>query len=251
MGLFDFFRDKEQVEARRIRKFKKTLTNMYVQPPERKYAIQMLQDANSPDAVLALLARFEDNAPNTTVDADEKNYVYEVLVAMAGDPSLDVRGITTEYLRGREEKINWPMKVLSDLLDRQEMISLVCELLESCGSDYQRDPEKKQELILRSADLKDEELSKELLRFLDDLNETIRFLTVEALLKHGYEELIEEPLRERLLEEESIRIVKKIAEAFAANRDWLVPEEDREAVERILPDEYALHKKGYIYQRRA
>lgn len=251
MGFFDFLFDKEKAQLRRIRKLKKTLTNMYVQPPERKYAIQTLREDGSPDAVRALLARFEDNAPNTTVDADEKTYVYESLVGMAGDPDLDVRGIITAYLRGREEKINWPMKVLSDLLDYEEMISLVCELLESCGDDYQRNPEKKQELILRAADLKDEELSRQLLRFIDDLNETIRFLAVEALLKQGYDEMIEAPLRERLREEESIRILKKLADAFAENQEWKVPDEEREDVENVLPDDFALHKEGYIYQRRA
>lgn len=251
MGLLDFLFDKEQAQARRIQKLKKTLTNMYVQPPERKYAIQTLREDGSPDAVRALLARFEDNAPNTTVDGDEKTYVYEALVSMAADPDLDVRGIITAYLRGREEKINWPMKVLADLLDYQEMIALVCELLESCGADYQRNPEKKQELILRSAELKNEELTVQLLRFVDDLNETIRFLAVEALLKHDYKELIEAPLRERLREEESLRIVKKLADAFADNQDWKVPDEERADVENILPDEFALHKDGYIYQRRA
>lgn len=251
MGLLDFLFDKEKAKTRRIQKLKKTLTNMYVQPPERKYAIEMLREDASPDAVRALLARFEDNAPNTTVDADEKTYVYETLVDMAANPDLDVRGIIVAYLRGREEKINWPMKVLADLLDYQEMIELVCELLESCGNDYQRNPEKKQELILRSADLKSEQLTVQLLRFVDDLNETIRFLAVEALLKHDYKELIEAPLRERLREEESLRIVKKLADAFAGNQTWKVPDEERADVENILPEEFALHKDGYIYQRRA
>jgi HEAT repeat protein len=251
MGFLDFLFDKEKAQDRRVRKLRKTLTNMYVQPPERKYAIQTLREVGTEDAVLALLARFEDNAPNTTVDADEKNYVYETLVGMSADPDLDVRGIIVDYLRGREEKINWPMKVLTDLLDYEEMIGLVRELLESCGADYQRNPEKKQELILRSAELRDEELTRELLRFVDDLNETIRFLTVEALLKHGFDEIIEEPLRERLREEDSIRISRKLAEAFAEHKDWKVPDPERDDVEHMLPDEFALHKEGYIYQRRA
>ncbi len=251
MGFLDFLFDKEKAEQRKVRKLRKTLTNMYVQPPERKYAIQQLRDIGTPAAVEALLARFEDNAPNTTVDADEKTYVYESLADMAADPELDVRGIIIKYLHRREEKINWPMKVLTDLLDYGEMVDLVRELLEECGSSYQRNPEKKQELVLRSAELKDEALTRELLRFLDDLNETIRFLTVEALLKHGYDEIIEEPLRERLSEEDSIRIIKKIAEAFAEHKDWKVPEDEREDVEHMLPEEYGLHKDGYIYQRRA
>ncbi len=250
MGFLDFLFDKEKAEQRKIKKLRKTLTHMYVQPPERKYATQALRDIGTRDAVRALLARFEENAPNTTVDADEKRYVYETLVRMAADPDLDVRNTVVEYLHGREEKINWPMKVLTDLLDYNEMVALVKELLRTCGTDYKRNPEKKQELVLRAADLKDEELTREMLRFLDDPNETIRFLTVEALLKHGFDEIIEEPLRERLREEESIRIIQKLAEAFADHSDWKIPEDEHEDVEHMLPDEYAVHKQGYVYKRR-
>jgi HEAT repeat protein len=250
MGFLDFLFDKEKAEQRKIKKLKKTVTHMYVQPPERRYAIQTLRDIGSPDAVRAILARFEEMAPNTTVDAEDKNLAYDTLVGMAADPDLDVRGIIVDYLRGRDEKINWPMKVLSDLMDYDEFIDLVRELLETCGNEYKRNPEKKQELILRAADLKDEALTRELLRFLDDPNETIRFLAVDAVLNHGFDDIIEEPLRERLREEESLRIVKKLADAFAKKQNWKIPEDAQEDVEQALPDEFGVHKKGHIYQRR-
>ena len=250
MGFLDFVFDKEKAEERKIAKQKKTLTNMYVQPPERKYAIQTLRDIGTEDAVRAMLARFGEMAPNTTVDADEKRYTYETLSQMAADPGVDVRGTLIEYLRERDEQINWPMKVLTDVLDKEETAELVRDLLSECNTEYQRVPEKKQELILRAAELEDEGLSKELVRFLEDDNETIRFLTVDALLKQGSDELLEEPLRERLLEEDSIRIIKKLAEAFAERKDWKIPEKDREDVEIILPEEYGVHTQGHIYRRR-
>lgn len=250
MGLLDFLFDKEKAEQRKLAKLKKTLTNMYVQPPERKYTIQALHDIGTEDAVEVLLARFQETAPNTTVDAEEKRLTYETLVSMAADPDLDVQGTTTAYLREREEKINWPIKVLGDLLDEDEMIELVRELLGTCNTGYSRNPEKKQELILRASDFEDEALTEELVRFLDDDNETIRFLAVEASLNQGFDELVEEPLRERLREEESLRIVKKLAEAFAERPDWKIPEDEREEVEAALPSEYAVHKDGHIYQRR-
>jgi hypothetical protein len=250
MGFLDFLFDKEKAEQRKIKKLKKTLTNMYVQPPERKYAIQTLRDIGSPEAVGVLLSRFEEMAPNTTVDAEEKNHAYETLVHMAADPDLDMRGIIIEYLRGRDEKINWPMKVLSDLLDYDEFVDLVRELLGTCGDEYKRNPEKKQELILRAADLQNEDLSRELLRFVDDPNETIRFLAVEAVLNHGFDEMIEQPLRERLADEESLRITQKLADAFSDHQSWKIPEDAREDIELGLPAEYGVHKQGYVYQKR-
>lgn len=250
MGFLDFLFDKEKAEERKLKKLKKTLTNMYVQPPERKYAVQTLYEIGTPEAVEVLLARFNEMAPNTTVDADEKRYTYETLVEMASNPEADVRGTVEKYLREHDEKINWPTKVLTDLLDYDEMVALVKELLSECDTGYQRNPEKKQELILRSVELKDEELTTELLRFLEDDNETIRFLATETLLKHGFDEIIEEPLRERLTEEDSLRIIKTLAEAFSERKDWKIPEDEREDVERVLTEEYGVHKQGHIYRKR-
>lgn len=250
MGILDFLFDKEKAEERRLNKLRKTLSNMYKQAGEREYAIQTLREKATPEAVRVLMARFDEQAPNTTVDADEKRYVYETIVDMAANPELDVEQIVADYLREKDEKINWPMKVMSDLLEYQEMIDLVRELLETCDTGFQRNPEKKQELILRATDLKDEDLSRELLRFLEDDNETIRFLAVETLLKHDFEEIIEDPLRERLREEESLRIIKTLAAAFADRKDWKIPEDEQEEIDEILPEEYGVHKHGHIYRKR-
>ena len=250
MGFLDFLFDKEKAAQRKVDKQKKTLTNMYTQPPERKFAIQQLRDIGSDEAVDALLARFKEQAPNTTVDVDEKQYTYETLVDMAAHPDTNVRERVEKYLDENEERINWAVKVLTELLDEEEMTELVRRLLSSLDTEYTRNPEKKQELVLRASDLEDRELSEEVARFAADDDETIRFLAVEALLEHGYDDLIEETLRERLAEETSIRIQKKIAEAFADNKDWKIPEERREDVEHMLPEEYGVHKKGHIYRVR-
>ena len=250
MGFLDFLFDKEKAEQRKIAKQKKTLTNMYVQPPERKFAIQTLREIGTDEAIRAMMARFGEMAPNTTVDADEKRKVYETLVDMSAHPDKDVRGVVREHLHEKDEKINWPMKVMSDLLGFDEMVELVIELLQDCDTGYQRNPEKKQELVLRAADLKSEALTEELLRFLEDDNETIRFLTVDAVLKQGFDDLIAEPLRERLGEEDSIRIIKKLAEAFSEHKDWKIPEEEQEDVDLMLPEEFGIHKQGHIYRRR-
>ena len=250
MGFLDFLFDKEKAAERKIGKLRKTLTNMYVQPPERKYAIQQLRDIGTDDAIDALLARFMEQAPNTTVDVDEKEYCYEVLADMSAHPDKNVRERVEKYLRENDERINWPIKVLTDIVSHDEMTSFITELLEDCDTAYTRDPEKKQELVLRSADLESEVLTKQVARFAADDNETIRFLAVEALMKQADDDLIQEVFRERMGEETSLRILKKIAEVFANNKDWIIPEDEREDVERMLPDQYGVHKKGHIYRTR-
>ena len=166
-------------------------------------------------------------------------------------PDLDVAAIVTDELRRSDEKVNWPLKVLSDILDRDEMVDLLVDLLEDCDTGYQRNPEKKQELILRAMDLKDRRLAEQVVRFLEDDNETIRFLAVDAALKEGYDDIVIEPLSRRLAEEDSLSIVQKLTEAFVERPEWKIPEELREDVEAALPDEYAVHKEGHVYRRRS
>lgn len=250
MGLLDFLFDSEKAEQRQYKKLEKTLTNMYVQESERKYAIQTLREKATPQAAEILLARFGDTAPNTTVDIDEKEFAYDALVDMGEKTDVDVASIVTDYLSETDEKINWPLKVLKDLLEYGEMIEVVKDLLDTCTAAYQQNPEKKQELMLQSSELRDEELAEKLVGFLDDSNETIRFLAVDAVAHQDYDEIIEEPLRERLQEEDSIRIVKKIAEIFAEHKDWKIPEDAQATVEKALPEDYGIHKEGHVYKRR-
>lgn len=246
MGFFDFLFNKEQANERKIAKLKKTATHMYVQAGERQYAIQQLHDIGTPEAVHAMLARFEENAPNTTVDAEEKEMTYMMLVEMATGGKLQIAEIVTDYLRKAEERINWPMRVLTDLLDLDAMTKVVEELLAGCSTDYQRNPEKKQELILRAAEFKSDELAKQVVRFLGDDNETLRFLAVDSAVAQQRDALIEEPLRARFVEEDSGRILTRLAEIFAERPEWKIPEDEREGIARTLPNGFSINKEGSI-----
>ncbi|MFB6265051.1 MAG: hypothetical protein ABEL76_15735 [Bradymonadaceae bacterium] len=244
MGMFDWFFQSEMA------RLEDNLTNMYVQESERKYAIQQLREMASEEAVDVLIKRFGETAPNTTVDIEEKEYVYDVLVELGKETDLEVADKVIDHLRETEEKINWPMKVVKDLLDYDEMNDLICELLGDDDREYMSNPEKKQELMLQASELQSRELAEKLVPYLEDSNETIRFLAVDAVENQDYPSIIEEPLRERLAEEHSLRVVKKVAEIFSEHSDWKIPEDEQADVEQALPEEYGIHKEGHIYQRR-
>lgn len=250
MGFLDFLFDSEKAEERRLEKRRETLTNMYTQENERKAIIRELHEMATPEAVDVLLDRFKETSHNTTVDIDEKEYVYDVMVDLARNSETDVEGMIREYLRETNEKINWPMKVLKDLYTHDEMADCVAELLQTADAGYQSDPEKKQELMLQASEVRSEELAERLIPFLEDGNETIRFLAVDAVVHQAYDEKIREPLYERLLEETSLRIVKKIAKVFADHPEWKIPEEDHAEIEKAIPDDYGIHKEGHLYKRR-
>ncbi len=250
MGFLDFLFDKEKALERRIKKLKKTLTNMYVQAAERQYAIEQLREIGTPEAIRALLARLEDTGPNHTTDADEKQYVYSVLVDLGRRGETDVVRVLTEYLKEVDENINWPLKALTDLVSYEDMVDLVTELLEDADIRYRRNPEKKRELMLRAAEFQDPKLAEQVVRFLEDDNETIRFLAVDAIMAQDEDEIAEEPLRERLRLEDSLRIVQKITDIFVDHPGWTIPKDEREEVELGLPDGFGVHKKGHIYRKR-
>ncbi len=250
MGFLDFLFDKETKERRRVEKLQKKLTEMWGQQAERNYAAQELRGLGTPDAVRALLSRFEETCQNHTEDAEEKDFVYSILVDLGRRGETDVVQIITEYLEESEENINWPLKVLTDLLSYEEMVDILITLLESCDIGYRRNPEKKQELMLRAAEFQDPELAEELVRFLEDDNETIRFLAVDAIMAQEEEDIAEEPLRERLRLEDSLRTIQKITEIFVDNPGWTIPDDQQEEVDENLPEGFGVHKKGHIYRKR-
>ncbi len=249
MGFLDFLFDKEKAEQRKIKKMLKTVKNMYVQPQERQYTLQQLRDLGTPDAYRAILARYRESAPNTTVDIEEKEYVYDLLVE-ASRHDQQVLPIVVEFIKESESGINWPIKILQDVYDFNQMAGFLREVLENCTTDYQRDPEKKQEVILRAAEFEDKALATEVARFAEDANEGVRFHTVETLVSLGFDDITRPALIQILVDEESLRIVQRVSQVFDEHRDWIIPDEDREAVEASLPDDYGLHKKGYIHQKR-
>jgi hypothetical protein len=250
MGLLDFLFDAEKKEERKYAKLEKTLKNMYVQAAERGFTIEELRDLRSPEAVRVLLKRFAESAPNTTVDLEEKERVYDVLVELGAETSFSVVDLVSEYLRKADGHINWPLKVLTDLLSRDQFVEFLTELLGDLSAEYTQYPEKKQELMLRAQEFQDEKLAAELVRFLEDMNETVRFLAVDAVLAQDLPDLVVEPLAQMLAREESLRIVQKLGAAFASHQAWQIPQDLRAEVAESLPDEFGVHDKGHIYKHR-
>ena len=251
MGFLDGLFDKEKKEQKRYLKLQKTLTNMYVQPAERSAIILQLVEMETPEAVGVLLARYKESAPNSTVDLEEKELIYERLVMLGRQPNdLDIVKLVTDHLKRVDGQINWPLKVLTDLLEFEEFASVVADLLETCDTEYQQNPEKKQELILRSQELKTPRIAEQVSRFLEDMDETVRFLAVDAILAQDDDELACSGLTPRLLEEESLRISQKICAAFNDHHEWRIPEDLRADIAEVLPEEYGVHNAGHIYKRR-
>ena len=86
-----------------------------------------------------------------------------------------------------------------------------------------------------------EEVVSALLRFLEDVDETVRFQTVVALAKHG-QEMAREPMLKTMCEDESIRVRNEAIEAFS-RLEWSTTGYKKK-VDNVLPKGYKQDKSG-------
>ena len=239
-GLFN----KEKALERKYKKLGKKLLNMYAQTAERKFVSQQLAELGTPKAVNLLLSRFEKNTKNHTIDRDEKNFIFELLVDMG---KTKVAEFTIAHIKGGALNVNWPLKTLRKLLNQYEVAELIAECLEAEDTEYAVSPERKEELVLSAADFKLERLGKALVPFVEDASEGIRWQAIDSLFKGGYP-FAAEPIMKRLSgEEESKRITSKILEEVV-DTDWKVTGH-RAAIEENLPEGYAITRPGTIRKR--
>ncbi|MBH23981.1 MAG: hypothetical protein CMH57_05930 [Myxococcales bacterium] len=246
MGFLDFLFSKEKAQERQLGKLRKTLTNMWVQSPERNYAAEQLRNIGTDDALMILMERFKHTAQNTTYDNEEKMYVYDLLVSM-GPTVIDV---VKRFIREEPEKINWPMKVLDDLLSGDEMASYIQSLLADMTIDYERNPEKKEQILIRARDFASHEgLQKEVARFSEDDNEGIRFIAVDAVSKQDAD-WAAQALRNNLRIEDSGRVLQIACEKLVETGWTAIDEEEDEQIRADildnLPNTYLLTEEGAL-----
>ena len=250
MGFFDFLFDKQKARGRQIEKLKKKLTNRWVQSPDRNYAAEQLFQMNTPESFRALMCRFKMHTQNTTYDVEEKTYVSDMIIS-AGARAIDV---VKEDVLQEPETINWQMRVLEDLLTGQQMSEFIEELLSKMDVDYERDPVKKEQLLVRAGSYMDNEsLQKEVARFVVDDNEDIRFQAVSLVVKHDHL-WARDALRENVRLEDSGRIIDIVCQRFATMKEWTALEdpedqERRKEIDDNIPAKYLLNEDGFIRRK--
>lgn len=237
MGLKEFFfgrKDPADGRAKKIVKAEQKITNMFIQAADRQYFLDQLRADGSQDAARVLLKRFASQCENLTVDRDEKEMTCHFLVAMgefAVDPIKD-------YLRRNDEFVNWPLRALRELLSPDDFTLFITELLTKIGPDYVRHPERKEQLILLAKSLSSPDVTRSLLPYVTDHNETIRFLAVDTLI-HFADPIATEPLIEALPEEESQRVITRVLDGLASLQ-WTIPEPLRATLKAKLSHPFYL-----------
>lgn len=247
MAFKDIF-SKQGRKERSLQKNCAKAADKKIKPDDRRPALyDLLEDGSSP-AVEALLRRFTFiYDTNIVMDEEEKNMIYDGLVQMGERilPELKQHLLTSPTL-------SWGLRLLHESCNEQTVWLVVEELLKNYEPGYERDPTRKGQLLTFLGDFKDQRVVASIIPFLEDDDEGIRFISVEALFKQGHE-LAREPLLQLMTkeDEESLRIKHRIADGFVEMR-WQI-KGFRGTVEKLLssamPD-FLVDGKGRIKMKK-
>lgn len=231
MGFFSRLFDKNERARRSIEKNLRTALNKRVQPEERWTALYALRDNGSSEAVYGLLKRFTfiaEGKGGLVTDEEEKNWVFQTILSF-GEKTLPE---LERFILGKEGPAVNPVHSISQALqlyrrivhdDPDAIIALMEKLVQANEPGYERDPIRKEEILAFCKEWSDARLPSLLKGYLEDANETIRFMTVECLLQYDDEATCREPLLKLFKPEhdESLRIRNRIIQGFC-EKGWSI-----------------------------
>jgi hypothetical protein len=238
MGLLDVFKG----GGGGLKKHVARVANKRAQKHERWESIQILGDDGSDEAIRALLTRFTIRVDPSITDDEEKSAAFRGIV-QHGKAAL---GPVREFLES-SESLAWPLKILTDLQSEEDVVTTLLELLSKMDTEYERDPQKKIDLMAGFEERKDPRIVEAVSRFLEDMNETVRFYTVGAILAQDDAEAARGALTQAFLTEESVRVRMRILDGYI-ERGWTLGDVQDEAARR-LPTGYSLGKKGEVRKK--
>jgi len=251
MGLFDLFKGKSgggdkadggEKKKNAAAKWAEACGSKRAQAYDRQEAIQELCKLRSADGVEALLKRFTFAIDPSITDQEEKDAVFEGIVAAGREAIESVRTFAA-----KAESIAQPLRIMKEILGAEELVDELLVWLQRWDTEYAKFIDPKLQILQALEENENENIRAAVEPFLQDVNEPARFHAVAATLAQKDDDAIE-PLIAALLEEESVRVRAKIADGFVAQA-WEVPEESRDAVRKVLPPQYTVDGAGLLTKR--
>ena len=248
MGLFDLFKSKpkgnegEPRKSSPAAKYAEAAGSKRAQAYDRQEALHALVKMKSADAAEALLRRFTFAVDPSITDQEEKELAFEGVVGAGKDAIEPVRAFAA-----KAESVAWPMRILKELLDEEGFVDELLVWLSKWDTDYAKFIDPKLQILDTLGDYKNPKIREAVTPFLEDVDDQARFNAVVAIFKQEEPEALE-PLLNLLLEEESVRIKTKVLSGIA-ELGWVIPEEKRDAVRKVLPYEFGIDGSGQISKR--
>jgi len=232
VGLFDLFSKKGSAAA--VQKLAPKVADKRGMAPDRWEAIQALTKIDSEEAVTALLVRFTFYTDPTITDQEEKEGVFNAVVAKG---PLAVEPLK-RYI-AKAESLSWPLKMLDRVLPPEDVLATLLDLLLKMDTEYERDPQRKLQILAELETRQGTGVVETVRPFLADVHETARFHAVGAVLAQANAEEARDSLIEALAREDSMRIKARILDGFG-QRAWQIPA----ANVGKLPDAFVLDPSG-------
>lgn len=246
MSLFDLFRskgkDRERRRANPAAKWAEAAGSKRAQNYDRQEAIQELSKLATPDAVAALLKRFTFTMEPSITDQEEKELAFNGILNAGKDAVEPVRAFAE-----KAEGLRYPLRILKGILDEDELVEELLVWLARWDTEYAKFIDPKLQILEELSEHKHPEIRAAVERFLDDVNEPARFNAVTTLIAQEDAEALQ-PLLALLLDEESVRVRAKIADGLAT-LSWPVPEDQRDAVRKVLPPQFSVDGQGLVTKR--
>ena len=241
MILMGFFSRTPSAEAV-LKKHGPRVMNKRAQSHDRSESIQLLAQQATPEAIAALMQRFNIRVDPSITDQQEKEQTFQGIVG-AGEVAIQpVRA----YL-ARAESLAWPLKILGALLSEEAVTDELLSLLSDMDTEYERDPQRKYQVLLSLNDRSDGRIAQAVVPFVQDVNETARFHAVSTVLAQDNASEVKDALLDAFVQEESVRVRAGILDGFAKNA-WSIGTRADE-VKGKLPGGFTITKKGDIHKR--
>ncbi len=229
-------------ERRKVR-YCRAIQNPRAMKEDRWLALTALGEYDDPQfAVPALLARFEYNLDNGILDTREKE---RALTSIRRYDTDAVLGITRKHLR-RTDHIAWPAKLLLQLGGEGEVAAALLTCLDFGDVAFDRaKTDKNYDLLCHLHDFDVSDLPRDIVHFLDDSDERVRFATAKILIKQKADYAAE--VLEKFISDDSAentRLRQSVLAAFIANH-WVI--KNRHAFRKSsAAQEAALGKNGKL-----
>ena len=248
MGLFNFLKGKGKGKEKSAipwalqRKIKKAL-NKYTQAQERQGALSGLVEDGSDEAIKALLRRLTFLVEPLTTDETEKGCVADSLIEMGPR----IIPLLLESIK-TSSSIMWQLNIYKELVSEEELLRNLLIIMDAFDTEYEKDPQRKIQIIETLGEWKSESVARALQRFLDDVDETVRYQTATSLLMQD-PEVVRDWLLERALSEESNRIRDLVIDGFTETEISLKGFHARKQFEDMLPAEMYVDGRGLIKKK--
>ena len=208
MGLFDWF-SKEGKFKRHLRR----ASDRDAQPEDREASTMALVEEGSPEAIYAVLKRFDTKLSQQMKDKAEKEWVHDLLLTATDklDRPLD------EWME-RCNTFAWPLKLHVARHGEEATCERIFALLDGPVGKAAFEPGKRRELLIWLTEHPHPGAVEAVLPFLDDFQDDVRYAAAEVLFANGQD--LPEEARDALFgrltnpDEESRRLQLRIGEVF-------------------------------------